>query len=384
MNVQNASMSKEQLKILIVDDNTEALRLLEMLLGNAGHTIISAADGKEALEKLHDEEFGMIISDILMPVMDGFQLCRDVKGDETLSGIPFVFYTATYTDEKDEQFAMKLGAEAFIRKPMEPGKLMSILRGVIKDVEKGEASPKQPASANETDCFKLYNQRLVEKLEHKMLNLETEITRREQVEEKLKQSYKKLSETLIKTVGSLATVTELRDPYTAGHQRRVTALACAIAHELSIPEEQIEGIRMAGLIHDIGKINVPAEILSKPGALSETEFALIKTHSQVGYEILRDIDFQAPIAEIVLQHHERMDGSGYPNGLKGNKILREARIIAVADTVEAMASHRPYRPALGIDKALDEISNNKAMKYDAEVVDACLKLFAEGGFEFKS
>jgi len=141
---------------------------------------------------------------------------------------------------------------------------------------------------------------------------------------------------------------------------------------------------MAGLIHDIGKINVPAEILSKPGALSETEFALIKTHSQVGYEILRDIDFQAPIAEIVLQHHERMDGSGYPNGLKGNKILREARIIAVADTVEAMASHRPYRPALGIDKALDEISNNKAMKYDAEVVDACLKLFAEGGFEFKS
>jgi len=383
MNVRDASMNNKPLKILIVDDKAEALRLLEMLLVNAGHTIVSAADGKEALEKLHSEEFGMIISDILMPVIDGFQLCKAVKGDETLSGIPFVFYTATYTDEKDEQFAMKLGAEAFMRKPMEPDKLMSILQGVIKDAEKGEASPKQTASVDEMDCFKLYNQRLVEKLEHKMLVLEKEVTKREQVEEELKQSHETLAATMTKTVGALATAIELRDPYTAGHQRQVAALAYAIAQELNISEKQIEGVHMAALIHDIGKIAVPSEILSKPAPLSETEFALVKVHSQVGYEILRGIDFETPIAKIILQHHERMDGSGYPNQLEGDDILLEARIIAVADTVEAMASHRPYRAALGIDKACDEISRNKGVKYDAEVVEACLKLFTEDRFKLE-
>jgi putative nucleotidyltransferase with HDIG domain len=176
----------------------------------------------------------------------------------------------------------------------------------------------------------------------------------------------------------------MKDPYTAGHQRGVAQLACAIAKEMGLPEEQIEGIRMAGLIHDIGKITIPAEILSRLGPLNDLEYGIIKTHSQAGYNILNGtIEFPWPVAQIVLQHHERMDGSGYPQGLSGEEILLEARILAVADVVEAMASNRPYRSARGIDKALKEISRNKGILYDPEVVDACLKLFTEKGFKFE-
>jgi len=180
----------------------------------------------------------------------------------------------------------------------------------------------------------------------------------------------------------MAFAVESRDPYTAGHQRRVADLAHAIGSEMGLSEERLVGIRMGGIIHDLGKISVPAEILSKPSRLNEHEFGMIKLHPQVGYDILKKIDFPWPIAQMVYQHHERMDGSGYPQGLSGKKILLEARILAVADVVEAMASHRPYRPALGIDKALEEILKNKNVFYDPEVVDACLKLFKEKGFEF--
>jgi len=210
------------------------------------------------------------------------------------------------------------------------------------------------------------------------------ITERKRAEEELRQSYVKLQRTLEGTVNALVSAIEIGDPYTAGHQRRVTHLACAIANEMGLPQEQIEGLRMAGLTHDIGKISVPAQILSRPGPLSDLEFGLIKTHSQVGCDILNGtIEFPWPVAQIVLQHHERMDGSGYPARLSGEEIILEARILGVADVVEAMASHRPYRPARGIDKALKEISEHKGILYDPEVVDACLKLFTEKGFKFE-
>ena len=209
----------------------------------------------------------------------------------------------------------------------------------------------------------------------------SDITERKQAEEERKQSLEKIRTTLEETVNALASAVEMRDPYTAGHQRRVAQLACAVAKEMDMSDEQIEAVHMAGLIHDIGKISVPAEILSKPSRLSEMEMDLIKIHPQVSFDILKDIEFPWPIAHIVLQHHERMDGSGYPHGLSGEDILLEARILAVADVVEAMASHRPYRPALGTDKALDEISKNKGLLYDAAVVNACAKLLAEEGFD---
>jgi HD-GYP domain-containing protein (c-di-GMP phosphodiesterase class II) len=173
---------------------------------------------------------------------------------------------------------------------------------------------------------------------------------------------------------------EARDPYTSGHQRRVADLARAIAQEMGLTEDQVDGIRMSGAIHDIGKISVPSEILSKPSKLSDLEFSLIKTHPIVGYNILKDIDFPWPIAEITLQHHERINGSGYPKGISGNEILLEAKILAVADVVEAIASHRPYRPAHTIDVALNEIVQNKGILYDPEVVAACLRVFKEKSY----
>ncbi len=205
-----------------------------------------------------------------------------------------------------------------------------------------------------------------------------DITRQKQTEEELIQSYDRLKRAMEGTVQAMAFTIETRDPYTAGHQRRVTQLACALAGKMKLPKDVIEGVRMAGDLHDIGKIYVPAEILSKPGKLSEAEYNIIKTHSQVGYDILKTIEFPWPIADIVLQHHERIDGSGYPSGLHGKDILLEARILAVADVIEAMATHRPYRPAMSVEVALGEISENKGKLYDPKVVEACLKIFKEG------
>ena len=209
-----------------------------------------------------------------------------------------------------------------------------------------------------------------------------DISRLKEAETKLQQSFKKLRNALEGTIHAMSLAVEMRDPYTAGHQKRVTDLAVAIARELDFSADKIDGIRMAGLIHDIGKISVPAEILTKPGRITEKEFALIKDHPQIGYDILKKIEFPWPIAKIVLQHHERMNGSGYPQGLQGKYILLEARILAVADVVESIASFRPYRQALGIQAALKEITEEKETLYDAQVVDACLNLFSEHRFKF--
>jgi PAS domain S-box-containing protein len=210
--------------------------------------------------------------------------------------------------------------------------------------------------------------------------IDQNITEKKKIKAERQENIERLRKSLEAMINAMAVTVETRDPYTAGHQRRVADLARAIAVEMNLKSEQIDSIRMASMIHDIGKIAVPAEILSKPTKLTDLEFDLIKTHSQSGYDILKDIEFPWPLADFVLQHHERMNGSGYPQGLKGDDILLEARIMAVADVVEAIASYRPYRPALGIDLALEEISGNKGILYDADAVDACLKLFREKGY----
>jgi len=195
-----------------------------------------------------------------------------------------------------------------------------------------------------------------------------------------KQSMERMRKALGATVRAIAATVEAKDPYTAGHQRRVADLARSIATEMNLFGDQVDGIRMAGMIHDIGKISVPAEILSMPRKLTDMEFCLIKTHAQSGYDILKDIEFPWPIARMILEHHERMDGSGYPQGLTGDRVLLESRILVVADVVEAMASHRPYRPGLGLPAALEEISRNRGNLYDSEAVDACQRLFSEKGY----
>ena len=215
------------------------------------------------------------------------------------------------------------------------------------------------------------------------LNFMNDITERKQTEEKLQETLESLRKSFAATIQIMVSVVESRDPYTSGHQIRSANLARAIATEMELPQDVIEGLRMAGSIHDIGKLSIPAEILSKPTKLTNLEFSLIKEHAQRGYEMLKDVESPWPLAQIVYQHHERMDGSGYPRNLKGEEICMEARILAVADVVEAMASHRPYRPGLGLDAALNEIEKNRGIFYDKTVADACLRLFREKGFKFE-
>ena len=210
----------------------------------------------------------------------------------------------------------------------------------------------------------------------------SDVTERKQAEEELLRNAEQLRRTLEGMVLAMSLVVESRDPYTAGHERRVAELATAIAVEMGMEDEELAALRLAGLIHDVGKVAVPSEILSKPGLLSEIEFSLIRQHPASGFDILNAIDFGMRVAEIVLQHDERLDGSGYPRALTGEDMLPGARILAVADIVEAMSSHRPYRAALGMEAALAEIREPVGVKYDAAVAAACVRLVEEQGFQF--
>jgi putative nucleotidyltransferase with HDIG domain len=557
-------------KILVVDDKEDARYLLSALLTGHGHQVLVASNGQEALDRARAEPPDLIISDILMPVMDGFRLCREVRNDEALRGKLFVFYTATYIQDSDADFAMKIGADDFISKPTEPDAFIARIEAVVENAQRG-AVAREPSVTQETEVLRLYSDRLVAKLEKRSLDLQAELARRQQAEEavrrhakrleilrdidiaileahspesvagiaaralhsillaarssvatfdipkgqatviavagdsgqamrvgdvlpielfgiaddlargivrriddvealeersrkqdlflqtgvrsyvvvplrargeligvltvgfsvagaatddavqavmelgnqlavalrqaqlrldverqaaalerdveeireakaQLEESYHQLSLTLSQTVQALGAAVEVRDSYTAGHQRRVTELSLAIARRLGLSEDRLQGLRVAGLMHDIGKLAIPSEILSKPTKLSEVEFRLIREHPEVAWGILNTIDFPWPVAEIVVQHHERIDGSGYPKGLHKEEILLEARILAVADVVEAMSSHRPYRPALGVEAALAEVRAGKGIRYDEQVADACVGLLEAGDF----
>ena len=213
-----------------------------------------------------------------------------------------------------------------------------------------------------------------------LIGISRDMSERVKAEKDRKKSSERIKKVLHQTIQAVSMSMEKRDQYTAGHQQKVATIAVAIANTLNLPQQQVEGIRLGSIIHDIGKIYVPAEILTRPGKITPEEFAIIKSHSKVGYEIIKDVDFPWPVAQMILQHHERLDGSGYPNGLHGDEMILEAKIISVADVVEAMASHRPYRASLGVDIALDEISKHRGSLYDKDVVDACLKIFKEDGF----
>ena len=605
------------IKCLIVDDNSANLYLLKTMLAAMGWDVREAQNGRIALDMAKARPPDIIISDILMPVMDGYDLIRQCKTDDNLKNIPFVFYTATYTEARDEKFALSLGADRFVIKPQEPDVLINILTGLME--EKKAASPAESKPlGEEMEFLRQHNETLFRKLEKKMSDLEKtnrklkilgdnyrliiehitdvlymidtschvlnmspsvekilgykpenfigrtvddlaqiftpqsyaqavtdsiailngetisekvyefiasdgtvkigevsgspimrdgkiagmvavarDITERKLAEEKYrnifenaqegiarstpegkfimanksmaqmlgydspeeliagvtdmthqiyvdsgdrakliglmetqdfadkfetrfrkkdggiiwvsmtlravrdekgkviyyegiladitdrKQSVERLRNALEGTVRAIALIVETRDPYTAGHQRRVSELARDIAVEMGLPEDRVEGLRVAATIHDIGKISVPAEMLTKPTRLTKIEFTIIQTHVQAGYDILKDIEFPWPVARMVVEHHERINGSGYPNGLNGGNLLQESRIMAVADVVEAMASHRPYRPSLGIEPALEEIEKNRGILYDPDAVDACLRLFRQKGYKLE-
>jgi len=331
--------------ILVVDDEEQVRRLLNRTLSGIGYACTLAADGAEARKCLDRQPFDLALCDVNMPGESGIDLARHIASE--YQDMAVIILTAM-DDPKTADAAIEAGTYGYIIKPFNPNELIINIRNALRRRK-----------------LEIVNQ-----------------TYRQDLEQMVKERTVKLQRALEGIIQASVRIVESRDPYTAGHQDRVANLAGAIAIEMNLRENQVEGIRMAGSIHDLGKISVPAEILSKPSRLTEIEFALIKTHPRVGYDIIADIDFPWPIAQMVLQHHERMDGSGYPQGLSGQDILLEARILCVADVVEAMASHRPYRSALGIDVALKEISDNAGKLYDPEAADAVLKLFREKGFTF--
>lgn len=335
--------------ILAVDDTSASLKLLVDLLKVEGYRVRAAISGELALHAAAANPPDLVLLDIRMPGMDGYEVCRRLKAEPATCDVPVIFVSAA-SEMSEKLHGFEMGAVDYVTKPYQRDELMARVRTHIE----------------------------LNQLRHHLEYLVDERTAA------LKASEKKLRVSMLESITALAAIVEMRDPYTAGHQRRVAELAVAIAQALQLADDRVEGVHLASVVHDVGKIRVPAEILSKPGRLTAIEFALIKEHSQNGYEILKTIAFPWPIAQIVLQHHERLDGSGYPQGLRGEEILLEARIMSVADVVESMVSHRPYRPGLGLEAALAEIENNKGKLFDPVAVEACIRLFREQGFCFSN
>jgi len=332
--------------VLIVDDNATNIDLLVNTL-QADYRLGIAKSGPKALEYVGKQKPDLVLLDIMMPDMDGFEVCERMKADPNTATIPIIFITAmTETVNKTKGF--ELGAVDYITKPFHAAEVKARIRTHLSLEDMRQ---------------QLKNQNVI-------------------LEDQVAQKTAEIRQILNASIRSMALMVEIRDPYTAGHQQRVAELACAIAEKMGLPTSTIDGIRIAGILHDVGKIRIPVAILSRAGQLLDAEYEMLKIHPQVSFEIIKDIPFPWPVAQMVLQHHERLDGSGYPQGLKEDEILKEAKILAVADVMEANSSFRPYRPARGIETAMEKLSAQKGIRYDAEAVEACQELFDSQSFTF--
>lgn len=332
----------DPMRILVIDDSGKDANLILRVLRKKWPDLeIMRIDTEESMKSaLSDNTWDAISCDQKMPEFSAEGALNILK--ERGLDIPFIVVSGVI-DMKDAVALMKSGAHDFVRKD---------------DLA-----------------------RLVPSLERELR--ETDVRRaRIEAESKLALSDKKLHDGLLNTVKALASALELRDPYTAGHQARVSELSCAVGREMKMSDDDIEGLSLAALIHDIGKIYVPIEILVKPTKLTHVEIEMIRTHPQYGYDIVKDLEFPWPVANMIKHHHERMDGSGYPDGISGEAICMGARIIAVSDTVESMSTNRPYRPAIGLAGAILEILNGKGTSFDADVVDACVSVIRNKKFSF--
>ncbi len=328
--------------VMVVDDEDFVRQLLGKAIKKEGFQCLTAATGNEALSVLEQKKIDVVITDINMPELNGIDLMIRIKRKYESDVIVITGYeTEAYTYDQ----IIEKGASDFVQKSQDYKELMMRLKRVIKE------------------------RRL--------------ISERDQANQNLKKSLSILQRVLEGTINAFASAVEMKDPYITGHQERVSKLSFAIAHHLHLSTDQANGVRIAGLLHDIGMLTVPSEVLNKPAQLTETEFNYIKNHPKTGYEILKKIEFPWPVKDAVLQHHERIDGSGYPNGLLEKDLHIGAKIIAVADVVETMSSSTPLRPAMDIDQALNEISVKKGLLYDTAVVDICLRLFREDHFTFE-
>ncbi len=353
--------------ILIVDDKPENRYLLEVTLKGHGYSVQCAENGAEALEIAQKSPPGMIIADVLMPVMDGFTLCRLCKQDPQLERIPFVFYTATYTDPRDEEFALNLGANQFIIKPMEPQQFMRIIEDVLAKYDAGRLASRIPQDYQEEVYLKEYNATLIRKLENKMADLE-------EANLALRKSEAALIHAYESTLEGWSRAMDLRDQETSGHTARTTAISVRLAEELGITGDEIAQVRRGALLHDIGKMAISDSILRKPGPLSEEEWVIMRLHPTYAYDWLSSIDFLRPALDIPFCHHEKWDGSGYPRGLKGEEIPLSARIFAVVDVWDALCSVRPYRPAWPKEIVLQYIKEQAGKHFDPHIVRVFIEM----------
>ncbi|MBU3915671.1 response regulator [bacterium] len=337
---------KNQPLVLVVDDDPMNIDILLEVLHDE-YQLGVAKNGLKALEYVEKAKPDLILLDIMMPEMNGYEVCERIKSSPKTKDIAIIFLTALQ-DAANKTKGFELGAIDYITKPFNTMEVKARVQThlAIKKMSK-----------------ELSNQNVILK---------------KSVEEKTEEVQKILKS----VIQAMAHMAETRDPYTAGHQQRVSGLACIIAEKMSMSSNDIETIRIAGILHDIGKIRIPVDILNRPGSILDAEYELLKIHPQIGFDLLIDIPFSRPIAQIVYEHHEKLDGTGYPRGITGDEILMEAKIIAVADVMEAMSSHRPYRPALGSKFAVKQIVKNKGTHFDPEVVEICRVLFEEEGFSF--
>ena len=375
-------------RILVVDDESTILDLYQRILDPKTplpflptFEITCCSQGDDAVNRVKQstEEkapYAVAFLDLNMPPgPDGQWTAEQIHSlDPSINIVVVTGYGTQLSGEvvKHASFSDKL---LYLQKPFHHQEIIQFATALS-----AKWKAERQLLALHSDLEALVEKRTAELVQsNQQLKIEIDNGKRMQLE--LQHSFENLKKVMNSTVKAITTTIEKRDPYTSGHQQRVADLSRAIAREIGLAEDDVEGIYIAAAIHDIGKISLPAEILSKPVPLSDIEVSLIQAHSQTGYDILQGIEFPWPIAEIVLQHHERLDGSGYPKGLAGDDILLPARIIGVADVVETMASHRPYRPSMGLDKALDEITQNKGALYEPAVVEACLKIFNQNEFQ---
>lgn len=320
--------------VLLVDDEKNFLESVKTILEEEDALqALTALSGKNALKVLKSEHVDLVVTDLKMPGMGGLELVAYMARHHPQ--IPVIIMTAYSSGELEENFRI-LGVSHLLEKPIDLDELQQKIRECLEATE-----PEENVSSAMKDIYE-------------------------------------------KNISQLATIVEIRDPHTAGHQQRVTNLALEIGRMMGMSESSLTGIKLAGQVHDIGKIAVPSEILTKPGKLTSAEILLIKSHPKVGYDLLKPIDFPWPVADIVIQHHEHRDGSGYPNGIDKDRIQEEAAVLTVADVVEAIANHRPYRPAKGVEIALQEIQGYKNKYYLPEAVDACVELFYKSGYRLES
>ena len=391
--------------VLIAEDSKIQAEMLRSLLVDAGYTVRVAHNGAQALGMARLERPDILVSDVTMPVMDGFELCENIRKDPQLRSLSVILLTAM-TGIKDIIHGLNSGADNYVTKPFSNAVLLTRIRDALLQPSQSfqeekmametkvdgkyfhvHAGPQQmlhlllSTYQNALEQNKLLHSTQI-KLTQLNSQLQEEVERQSKalIEEERKISaerevlFEQMRSSLVESVAAIAATIEMRDPYTSGHQQRVAVLSTLIGKQLGLSDFELEGLHIASSIHDIGKIRIPAEILTKPGPLHSAEFELIKLHAMAGFDILKGIHFPWPIAKIVMQHHERLDGSGYPQGLKGGDILQEAMIIAVADVVESMATARPYRKSLGIGAAIEEIKQGSGTKFCPNVVDAFIHI----------